>query len=642
MTNFRPPAVPLVTNDPYFSIWSFNDNLNDDVTRHWTGRQNPMNIGVAIDGEYYCVMGICYIDSRKKKKAFKKIPQVSLKIEPLITEYEFKNEAVKVNLKFISPLLPDDLNIMSRPVSYIEYDIEIIDGKEHKTKFLFDIACECCVDSWEQEIVFGKTDFSLYCENKVQNVLGKSGDDVGIDWGRLHLVSENARPLNGVSKYPVEGCLQELDIEKSYNAFNEFPCMGTENSELHGMVMIAYDDFKSIEYFGHQLDDFYKEEFETFDKMIEVSLLQYPLIKQRCIDFNEKLMSEAMKISEEYAKILALSYRQAVSAHKIARDKEGRILFISKECLSNGCAATLDITFPSMPLFLKYNPELVKGMLYPIFEVAKSRQWKDFEFAPHDAGLYPLVNGQVYGYEKDEPEYIRSRQMPVEECGNALIAVAAICNAENSTEFAKENKKLLKQWAEYLLKYGYNPKEQLCTDDFAGPMPRNCNLSVKAIVALAAYGKMFGEKEFYDKACVMAKQWYKDAKTETGTMLAFAHPETWSIKYNMVWDKLLDLGLFDEEIYKREVENYKSKMNAYGVPIDNRADYTKLDWLSWTTVMTDDSEYTDFVYKIIMKFINETPDRVPFTDWYDTKTARQQSFQARSVVGALFINLLKS
>ena len=46
---FRPSAVPLVTVDPYFSIWSMCDKLNDGVTSHWTGRRNPMTAGVFID-----------------------------------------------------------------------------------------------------------------------------------------------------------------------------------------------------------------------------------------------------------------------------------------------------------------------------------------------------------------------------------------------------------------------------------------------------------------------------------------------------------------------------------------------------------------------------------------------------------------
>ena len=107
-----------------------------------------------------------------------------------------------------------------------------------------------------------------------------------------------------------------------------------------------------------------------------------------------------------------------------------------------------------------------------------------------------------------------------------------------------------------------------------------------------------------------------------------------------MWDRLLGLGLFDPLVFSEEIAVYKKMMNRYGVPLDSRDDYTKNDWMAWTTVMTDDADYTGKVYEAIRRFICETPDRVPVSDWYDTKDARQIGFQARSVVGGLFINLL--
>ena len=106
------------------------------------------------------------------------------------------------------------------------------------------------------------------------------------------------------------------------------------------------------------------------------------------------------------------------------------------------------------------------------------------------------------------------------------------------------------------------------------------------------------------------------------------------------WDKLLNLGLFPKEVYKKEVEAYKAKMCRYGVPLDCRSDYAKTDWQAWTTVMTEDSEYTETVYRKIYDYINETVDRAPVSDWYSAERGRQYVFQNRSVLGALFINIM--
>jgi hypothetical protein len=276
--------------------------------------------------------------------------------------------------------------------------------------------------------------------------------------------------------------------------------------------------------------------------MLKVAVAEAHDLRAECAKFDADLIAKMQKVSPEYAQIGALAYRQTVAAHKLC-EIDGKIMFFSKENFSNGCMATLDVTYPSIPLYLIYNPELVRGMMRPIFDYAKSEAW-EYPFAPHDCGQYPLCNGQVYG--GNQLKY----QMPVEECGNAILTVAAATRADGDRTLADENKELLKAWADYLVEYGYNPANQLCTDDFAGHLAENCNLSIKAIVALGAFGQLFDDAIYSGIAKDMAARWKHDAKKQNGKgwRLTFDRDDTWSLKYNMVWDRLLGLGLFGEDV----------------------------------------------------------------------------------------------
>ena len=130
---------------------------------------------------------------------------------------------------------------------------------------------------------------------------------------------------------------------------------------------------------------------------------------QKTEAFHEKLVDDATKAGgEKYCDLLVLALRQVMGAHKLVVDTNGKLLFVSKECFSNGCAATVDVTYPSAPMYLLYNPELLKGMLRPVFHYAATPEW-EYDFAPHDVGQYPILNGQVYA--ENRLEY----QMPVEE-----------------------------------------------------------------------------------------------------------------------------------------------------------------------------------------------------------------------------------
>jgi len=438
---------------------------------------------------------------------------------------------------------------------------------------------------------------------------------------------------NRISEFTVRPWHSDADLTQPVK-FYTVPLLRATSDKLSDVFVLAYDDIKSIQYFHRDIDAYYKTVYGDFDTMLKTAVAEAWKLREECAKFDADLSAKMEKISPEYARLGALAYRQTIAAHKLC-EIDGKMMFFSKENFSNGCMATLDVTYPSIPLYLIYNPELVRGMMRPIFDYAKSEAWI-YPFAPHDCGQYPLCNGQVYG--NNELKY----QMPVEECGNAILTVAAATRADGDRTLADENKDILQAWADYLVEYGYNPENQLCTDDFAGHLAQNCNLSIKAIVALGAFGQLFGEEKYTKIAHDMAARWKIDAKKQNGNgwRLTFDRDDTWSLKYNMVWDRLLGLGLFGEDVAREEILVYAEKMNEYGVPLDCRANYTKLDWMAWTTVMADVPEYTQAVYKSMTNMTRDSVDRVPLTDWYDTVSARQVGFQARSVLGGLFINLL--
>lgn len=630
----RAPAVPLITSDPYFSVWSMNDTLNEGDTRHWTGEPHRLRGVAVIDGIPYCFMG--------KPDGCAAMEQTSLTINALSSKYQFSAGGASLSVIFTAPLLPDDLKLLASPISYIRTEVSSLDGQEHKVTVQLTVDDELCLNyKYEFPTRYGQVELpDLTCArvgSVIQKPLNKCGDNLRVNWGYLYVatdaVSSEVGPVPGENEYGTPS--NDIRITADIGT-------GSNHSAL---FVIAYDDINSIEYFGKALDGYWRTDGTTIETLIQKAFSEYDAAFSRCEAFSEQLYADAVRSgSEKYAELLSLAYRQSVAGHKLCAGEEGEVLFISKENFSNGCAATVDVTYPSIPLFLLYNPELVKGMLRPIFRYAGSETWF-YDFAPHDAGTYPLVNGQVYSHGT-----CAQWQMPVEECGNMLITTAAAAVAENSIDFAKEHWDLLETWCGYLQKEGLDPKNQLCTDDFAGHLAHNCNLSLKAIMGVAAFGilcRMAGLADRADEmlrsAKSMAEEWLQKAANGDGTFrLAFDRENTFSMKYNVIWDQLFGTQIFPKDAFLREIESYVNlHNNRYGLLLDNRAGYTKSDWLVWSAALSDKKEDFTALTDRLWDAYNESESRVPMTDWYDTLTAKQVGFQNRTVQGGLFIKLLK-
>ena len=573
--------------------------------------------------------------------------QKSVKLNATQTMYEFKCGKVNLNLTFTSPLLINDLSILARPVSYINASVKSNDEASHKVSLYIGASTNISTNTPNQAVKAEKyinENLSiLKAGTTEQAVLKKKGDDLRIDWGYMYVATPVGKNVKqsiavGDTENPFVAAGNDISEGKMLMLNTVVDLGKVSNTAKNQVIMLGYDDLFSIQYFGKNLLPWWKENGSTIEQQLSLATQEYPMIIKKCEAINRMIYNDAFKAGgEKYAKLCELAYRQSISAHKLVKSPEGELLFLSKENFSNGSINTVDITYPSAPLYLAYNPDLLKGMLNGIFYYSESGKWAK-PFPSHDLGTYPLANGQTYG-----------EDMPVEESGNMVTLVAAIAKVEGNANYAKKHWKTISIWADYLSKEGLDPSLQLCTDDFAGHLARNANLSIKAIVALGGYVQManqLGEKETADKYRVltqnMVKKWMEMATDGDHYSLTFNDKNTWSQKYNMVWDKLLRMNLFPQSVYEKEVKYYLTKQNEFGLPLDSRKTYTKSDWVIWTSVLANNKADFHALADPMFKYATHTTSRVPISDWHETTNGKMVGFQARSVVGGYFMKVLES
>jgi hypothetical protein len=648
----RTPATPLVAHDPYFSIWSFSDTTTEQPTRHWTGAEQQLSGSVRVDGKLLRFM------SGGRGEA---MVQKSRAITPTRTIYDYEGGGIRLTATFFTPALPHDLDVLSRPVTYLSWTVRSVDGAQHAVQLYFDASAQLAVDNEQQSVVWGTSrvgDMSVMrIGTNTQQVLQKVGDNLRIDWGWAQLAvpqqagsatatigeRERAAFMEGTTLTPDDFAMPRLAHQNRPIMAVRFDFGSVGQTADTRRAMLAYDDIDAIEYFKRRLPAYWRRNGMTMADLLLKAEAEEAALHQQAEAFDHELTADLERVGgRQYAELAVVAYRQTLAAHKLVADIDGQPLYFSKENFSNGCIATVDITYPSSPFFLLLNPALLEAQLRPILDYAAMPRWR-FPFAPHDLGTYPQANGQVYG----GGERTEDDQMPVEESGNMLLMIGALAKVRGDADFAERYWPLLQRWATFLRDKGLDPESQLSTDDFAGHLAHNTNLSIKAISALDAYAelaRMLGKKQeaasYRSIARTMAAQWLANARDGDHTKLAFDRPGTWSQKYNLVWDKVLGRKLFPETLLESEVQFYLKNQQPFGLPLDSRKTYTKLDWITWSATLADSrAEFEQFVAPV-HRFMRGTPDRVPLSDWYETTDGKQVGFQARAVVGGVYMKML--
>jgi len=604
------------------------------------------------------------------------LTQKSVRVYPTRTILEYELPGVLgVTVTTLNTMFPDDLLKMSMPTTTITINVRSLDGKTHSVEAYMEALASHTVDDLDEEVVVNSWKSSTALGAKVgstaQNIFGVWGDHVTIDWGYLYLGTEirtSGSATSGASDcdtlhkaFEEKGALPAIEEGHKQPARQGPLAIAVAQSlgsvDANGATVsfvYAYDDVASVYYFGQTQKAYWTTTYSTILNAIDAAFTSYKDDLSRATAFDKKLLTDlAAKGGDKYATICSMAYRQTIAATKVTWNPSAKKaeLFL-KEISTNGDMQTADVIFPASPMFLYINSTLLQMLLDPLMRFANNETWNPYTdpYCPHQIGVFPVANDTTAAQE----------EMPMENTGNLFLMMLGILqrNGGDVSFYYPHYFKVMTKWADYLMSTLPFPENQLCTDDFMGAIPNNTNLAAKGIIALNAYAELCYaatkddtcRSKYQTAAIGFAKTWLKEAIVDDPTphsVLSFTLKNTWSTKYNLLWQRLLNMKdtpfpNFDE-LAEQEVNWYIYKAKDYGTSLDVRNDWSKIDWLSWASALTKKEEN----YKIIMdkmyNFLNTSPSRCPFTDLYVVDTGKALgtgSFVARPVVGGFFAKAL--
>ncbi|KAM0789067.1 hypothetical protein ACM66B_003130 [Microbotryomycetes sp. NB124-2] len=677
-----PPAIPLAVKSPYLNAWLSNGGrqgsrgmLAGSWPKFWpvrypsTERQYELRWQglIKIDDDTFQFMGNA-IDEHHFGDSVKNAQQTAFEYTSTRSVFYFQANNVSFTVQFLSPVTPHDYVRTSLPLSYMSVSVDERALKHHAISVYTDIAGDWASGDPRAELTW---DYIVHKGAGVHDIRRKdqlafAEFDQQAEWGSAvyatdmgsGVVSGSGEDKDVRAQFVKHGHLlgyQDVNYRAAHDRSPVF-AFSKQLSSNNAVATFTVGHMRSP-YVNYVTADgqktrkgFWSTKFHSKRDAIAFWVSDYTSAQREADKVDKQVRKDAERVAgKEYAAIAELSMRQAFATFEVTvGDNEDDVMAFLKEISSNGDMSTVDVIFPLYPILQYMNPTLIALLLEPLLQYSVSGLYPN-RWTVHDLGTYPNATG--YNGGNDEP-------MPVEEAGNMLWMMLAYWQVTKDTQWIEKYYPILTQWTTFLIEDGLVPAEQLSTDDFAGTLSNQTNLAVKAIVGIGAMGKLAEAtgkwvQSVHYKATAQAyvKEWMKlaltrgSAKSRPHAKLSYQDEDSHGLLYNLFGDRVLNLGLFDDKLYEWQTDWYRTRKNAYGVPLDSRHGWTKSDWEMFAAASTTDVETRDMFISLLVKYLQANQVDAGFPDLYETDSAKfpgqdnpdwNIEFIARPVVGGHF------
>ena len=308
--------------------------------------------------------------------------------------------------------------------------------------------------------------------------------------------------------------------------------------------------------------------------------------------------------------------------------------YFSKENFTNGCIATVDVIYPSSPLFLLFSPDAAGGAARAD---PRLRRVAALEVPLRAARPRHLPAGQRPGLrrrraDRGEPDAGRGVRQHAADPRRALAKIDG--NADFASKYwphADASGRSTSRTRASTRRTSSAPT----TSPATSRTTRTCRSrrSWRSRPYADALPSMRGDAAEAARLRDAGRRTWPRSGTRTADdgdhyRLAFDQPGTWSQKYNLVWDSCSASSLFPPDVARRRSRTTRRSRTRTACRSTTAQTYTKLDWIVWTATLADDAQDFEALIDPLYAFLNETPDRVPMTDWYWTDR-RQSSAASR-------------